>query len=59
MSQDYNEIEVVIDTEEMSTFLYHELTKRGFVPTENEVDEIADIMFDFLIEKSVIDNEIE
>ncbi|MBB5355968.1 hypothetical protein HNR43_001946 [Anoxybacillus mongoliensis] len=52
------EIEVVIDTEEIAEFFYNELVRRGFVPTEREIEEIADIMFDYLIEKCIIDEEI-
>ncbi|MGG6431710.1 YozD family protein [Anoxybacillus sp. D401a] len=52
------EIEVVIDTEEIAEFFYNELVRRGFVPTEREIEEIADIMFDYLIEKCIIDEEL-
>ncbi len=52
------EIEVVIDTEEIAEFFYNELVRRGFVPTECEIEEIADIMFDYLIEKCIIDEEV-
>lgn len=52
------EIEVVIDTEEIAEFFYNELVRRGFVPTGCEIEEIADIMFDYLIEKCIIDEEM-
>ncbi|EPZ39330.1 MULTISPECIES: YozD family protein [Anoxybacillus] len=52
------EIEVVIDTEEIAEFFYNELVRRGFVPTEREIEEMADIMFDYLIEKCIIDEEL-
>ncbi|KIQ94160.1 hypothetical protein LH47_01778 [Anoxybacillus thermarum] len=52
------EIEVVIDTEEIAEFFYNELVRRGFVPTEREIEEMADIMFDYLIEKCIIDEEV-
>lgn len=51
------EIEVVIDTEEIAEFFYNELVWRGFVPTEHEIEEMADIMFDYLTEKCIIDEE--
>jgi hypothetical protein len=33
--------------------------KRGYVPSEEELEEIADITFEYLIEKSIIDEEEE
>ncbi|MBP1916636.1 YozD family protein [Lederbergia galactosidilytica] len=53
------EMEVIIDTEEIAEFFYHELIKRGFTPSDKEVLELADIMFDYLIAKSIIDEEWE
>ncbi|WP_163100892.1 YozD family protein [Peribacillus alkalitolerans] len=53
------EIEVFIDTEEIAEFFFQELTRRGYVPTEEELEEIADITFEYLIEKCIIDEEIE
>lgn len=51
------EIEVVIDTEEIAEFFYNELIKRGYVPEEGELDDLADITFDYLLEKCIIDEE--
>jgi hypothetical protein len=53
------EIEVFIDTEEIAEFFFHELVKRGYVPSEEELEEIADITFEYLVEKSIIDEEID
>ncbi|MDQ0245423.1 hypothetical protein J2S09_003000 [Bacillus fengqiuensis] len=53
------EIEVVIDTEEIAEFFYNELVKRGFVPSEYELEELADITFDYLLEKCIIDEEAD
>lgn len=53
------EIEVIIDTEEMAEFFYNELTRRGYVPSEQELDTIADIAFDYLLEKCIIDEELD
>ena len=53
------EIEVFIDTEEIAEFSLHELLKRGYVPTEEELEEMADITFEYLVEKSIIDEETE
>lgn len=53
------EIEVVIDTEEIADFFHRELIRRGFVPSQLELEELADITFDYLIEKCIIDEEWE
>jgi hypothetical protein len=53
------EIEVIIDTEEIAEFFFHELVKRGYVPTEEELEEIADITFEYLLDKSIIDEEVD
>lgn len=52
------EIEVIIDTEEIADFFYHELLKRGHVPTNEEIlEDLADITFEYLIHKKIIDEE--
>jgi hypothetical protein len=52
------EMEVFIDTEEIAEFFFQQLVKRGYVPTEEELEELADITFEYLIEKSIIDEEV-
>ncbi|MGF2616739.1 YozD family protein [Rossellomorea vietnamensis] len=51
------EIEVLIDTEEIAEFFFQELVRRGYVPSEEELEEIADITFEYLIEKCIIDED--
>jgi hypothetical protein len=53
------EIEVIIDTEEIAEFFYNELTKRGYVPGEEELGELADITFDYLLNKCIIDEDVD
>jgi hypothetical protein len=53
------EIEVFIDTEEIAEFFFHELVKRGYVPNEEELEEIADITFEYLLDKCIIDEEVD
>jgi hypothetical protein len=53
------EIEVFIDTEEIAEFFFQELVKRGYVPTEEELEEMADITFEYLLEKCIIDEDID
>ncbi len=53
------EIDVVIDTEEIAEFFYNELIKRGYAPSEEEIEQLADITFEYLLEKSIIDEELE
>lgn len=47
---------LIIDTEEIKEFFYQELVKRGFAPTEEEAEELADICFDYLYEIGIIEN---
>ena len=47
--------QIVIDTEEISEYMYHKLLERGFVAEMDIVEEMADIMFDYLLDKCVID----
>ncbi len=49
------EIEVVIDTEEIAEFFCKQLVQRGYVPMAKELEDLADITFDYLIEKCMID----
>ncbi|MGG4168369.1 YozD family protein [Rossellomorea vietnamensis] len=53
------EIEVFIDTEEIAEFFMKELIQRGYAPSEDELEEIADITFEYLIAKCIIDEEWE
>ncbi|MFS0781540.1 YozD family protein [Bacillus sp. 1P06AnD] len=53
------DIEVVIDTEEIAEYFFEELTKRGYSPTLEELEEIADITFEYLLDKCIIDEEVE
>ncbi|PLT34975.1 MULTISPECIES: YozD family protein [Bacillaceae] len=53
------EIEVFIDTEEIAEFFFQALMKRGYIPTENELEDLADITFDYLIEKCIIDEDTD
>lgn len=53
------EIEVFIDTDEIADFFYQELISRGYVPNEEETAELADIAFDYLLSKCIIDEEYE
>jgi hypothetical protein len=53
------EIEVFIDTDEIADFFMKELVQRGYVPSEDELEELADITFEYLIAKCIIDEEWE
>ena len=52
------EIEVIIDTDEIAEFFFQELLKRGYAPLEGELDDLADITFEYLIKKCIIDEEV-
>lgn len=49
------EKEVIVDSREIEDYFYKELIKRGFVPNEKEVEEISDIVFEYLISIDVIE----
>ncbi|AZB43207.1 YozD family protein [Bacillus sp. FJAT-42376] len=53
------EMEVVIDTEEIAEFFFSELTRRGYIPGAEELEVLADIMFDYLLVKCIIDENME
>ena len=53
------ETEVYIDTEEIAEFFFGELVKRGYIPNKSEVDELADITFDYLLAKCIIEEDEE
>jgi hypothetical protein len=50
-------IEITVDTDEMTEYLFANLIKRGLAPTNKEVEVISDIMFDFLVHKEIIEEE--
>ena len=49
--------EVIVDTKEIEDYFYKELIKRGFIPEKKEVEEIADIVFDYLLSIGVLEEE--
>lgn len=49
--------DIYIENEEISEFLFKKLISMGMVPTQDEVDVIGDILFDFLVHNEVIDEE--
>jgi hypothetical protein len=49
---------IMIDTEKIKEFFYQELIQRGYVPTEEETEEMADITFDYLLEIGVIEEDV-
>lgn len=53
------EIEVIIDTDEIADFFFKELVKRGYAPSDDEIEELADITFEYLLAKCIIDEEME
>ncbi len=49
------EIEVIIDTDELAEFIYEQLLLRGYVPSDEEVEEVADVVFDYLLSRHVVE----
>lgn len=44
-------MEVIFDTEEIEDHLYFELIQLGYVPEEAELQDLAEIVFSFLVSK--------
>lgn len=40
---------------EIEEYFHRELLKRGLIPTNTDVEEIADIAFNYLLEKEIIE----
>lgn len=49
------EFDIAIDTEEIAEFLFTALIDFGLAPDMEEVELIADLMFDYLLAKGAID----
>jgi uncharacterized protein YfeS len=47
--------EIEIDTVEMGEYILEKLIEKGFIPTDEEIDTISDIVFDYLVHKSVVE----
>jgi len=45
----------VISAEEIEKYLFSQLLKRGYASNTKELEELADIFFDYLAEKGVIE----
>jgi hypothetical protein len=54
-----HEEEVTIDTEEIADFFFYQLLKFGYSPTEEELYDLADVTFEFLIHKRIIAEELD
>jgi Ulp1 family protease len=44
----------VISTDDISEFFYHKLIEKGYVPVRKEMQDIADIAFEYLVGLGVI-----
>jgi hypothetical protein len=40
---------------DLQEYIFKELVKRGYAPTEEEADEVGSICFDYLFEKGVLE----
>jgi hypothetical protein len=46
----------IISTEDISDFIYQKLIQQGYAPKEEECEDLADIMFDYLIELGIVED---
>jgi hypothetical protein len=44
-------VDIVFTTEEIADYLFKELVKLGYAPEEDELDDLAEIIFEFILEK--------
>jgi hypothetical protein len=47
--------EIVINTVEMGEYILEQLIDKGFIPTDEEINTITDIVFDYLLHKSIVE----
>jgi hypothetical protein len=55
MGEEFKEIE--ISNDEISEYVATKLYEQGLIPTDNEIEVLGDIFFDYLVEKGVIEEE--
>jgi hypothetical protein len=45
--------EILVDEDELARFLFSTLIELGYVPTEDEIDDIAMVVFEYLENKGM------
>ena len=53
------EFEIIVDTDEIKEFFLTELINRGYVPTNDEIDTVADIVFEYMVHKGIIEEQFD
>lgn len=53
------EFEIIVDTDEIKEFFLTELINRGYVPADDEIDAIADIVFEYMVHKGIIKEQFD
>lgn len=53
------EFEIIVDTYEIKEFFLTELINRCYVPTDDEIDAIADIVFEYMVHKGIIEEQFD
>jgi hypothetical protein len=48
--------EIFIDTKEIENYFWSRLVKLGYAPEKAELEDLADICFDYLIELGIIED---
>jgi hypothetical protein len=53
------EKEIYIDSLEIANHLWGKLVAKGYTPSADEIFDLADIFFDYLVEKSVVEDVVD
>lgn len=45
--------EILVDEDELATYLFNGLIELGYIPTEDELDDVTMLVFEYLEEKGM------
>lgn len=53
------EVDVYVSEEDIAKFVWDRLLAKGYVPQSDEILDLAEIFFDYLLDKAIVDFEEE